>query len=172
MPAKVLSLLSPVETVLVNRWWGALDDAVRHELLAAWSPRASNCTYSLVGQGARSTWERLSIRVVAQPEYEAGDGLDDPEILDWPVDLYEYLVGHEVEFSGAFRFHICSRHEAGRQAGRDGQIPTDFRCPIGEVRCPLANVSRLARGSCVRFFVKITTARCDPSAPTIPSRAR
>ncbi len=66
------------------------------------------------------------------------------------VDLYEYLVGHELFLVDPPGFHICTAHAAARDAIA-GELRPDFRCPVGRGDCPLRNLLALAPGKCARF---------------------
>jgi hypothetical protein len=149
LPAGLQALLSPADLAVARAWWSALAEPERSALLASWDPRAHSCRYSRPeGEGR---WRRLAIRVEAEVP-----GDEDPEEIDWPIDLYEYYIAHEIILSDETRgFHICSRHEAGRRAARGGGIAAQFACPAGEAGCPLRALSAQAGGERLRFVLRV-----------------
>jgi hypothetical protein len=155
LPPKLLAGLSAAEAALASTWWSKLDDAERAELLAAWSPKAHSCSYTLLPQDDGLRWRRLDVRVEAEVERGDGDGDEDP---DWPGDLYEYLINHEIFLADGPGLHICTRHEAGREAARTAGVPAAFVCPLGAGDCPLSAMSARAEGRAIRFVLRCRLA--------------
>jgi hypothetical protein len=81
-------------------------------------------------------------------EGHAGEGA-------FPVDLYEYLVNHEVSLSelDGPKVHICTAHEAAARVARAGLIPATFSCPLGRSECPMRRVLALGGGRSLRLDV-------------------
>ena len=85
-------------------------------------------------RGLRATW--------VEPGQEEHDS---------NVDLYEYLVGHELFLVEPRGFHICSAHRAARAAVESGRLTPAFRCPFADRACPMRRLLREANGSTIRF---------------------
>lgn len=151
LPPRVLARLSPEGVRLARAWWASLGEVERDELTAARSPPGARRPAAPGRRAGRR--RRLDLVVEALPESEAGD---EPE---FPLDYYEFLVNHEVGLDNGPRFHICTRHEAGRRAAREGRIPPAFACPLGLPSCPLRRASEHFGGEAIRFVVRPRATR-------------
>jgi hypothetical protein len=156
LPAGLQALLSPSDLAVARAWWSALDEPERSALLDSWDPRAHSCRYSRPeGEGR---WRRLAIWLEAEVP-----GNEDPDEIEWPIDLYEYLIGHEIFLSDRTPAgHICTRHEAGRRAAREAGIAAHFECPAGEAGCPLRALSEQAGRQRLRFVLRVCPEDGEP----------
>src|SRR5262245_3850838 len=90
---------------------------------------------------------RAPVGVVAR-FVEAGRLEDD---ADENLDLYEYLVNHELWSEDGRRFHICSAHPEARALLSRGWVPAGFQCPRAEAACPMRVLLSAANGHDVRL---------------------
>lgn len=86
-------------------------------------------------------------RVVCARFVESSQDVDPPT-----VDLYEYLVNHEVFLVDGPKAHICTAERTARDALRRGRLPADFRCPRGSSACPMRRLLGHVPGRDVVFF--------------------
>lgn len=87
-----------------------------------------------IPRGLRAIW--------VEPGHEEDDG---------NVELYEYLIAHEVflvEPRGSF---ICTAHAAARAAVARGRIFPSFSCPLASSDCPMRALLDVAPGHEVRL---------------------
>jgi hypothetical protein len=74
-------------------------------------------------------------------------------------DLYDWIVGHELEFFHPRTIHICSAHPAARAAVDDRVLHADFACPLGNVACPMRTLLDLAPGHDAVFSADLVRVR-------------
>ncbi|MFO0592919.1 MAG: hypothetical protein U0441_35585 [Polyangiaceae bacterium] len=70
---------------------------------------------------------------------------------EFPTDLYEYLVNHEMFNFATRTFHVCTREKAAREALRRGLLPADFVCPAAREDCPMRRILAHGDGRSLRF---------------------
>lgn len=109
-PRRLTKKLSPVQANEVNEWWRGLAPEDRRALRS----------------GGRCPPTRVVARFL-EPDEEA-------PACD---DFYEYLVNHEIYIDDGPKYHICSAHPEARAVVRAGRIPSSFRCPRSDERCPM-----------------------------------
>lgn len=147
IPAHFLAGLTEVEARLVLAWWGRLRSTARRRLAVHADARGESCAYSRAPRRDGSVaW--YGVKVAVRGRFRRGeDGASKERGEDpFPIDLYEYLVGHEISLSDQRQYHVCTAHEAARAAVRAGVIPATFRCPLERPDCPMRRMMGLAPG--------------------------
>lgn len=109
--------LTQADRGAVERWWRAL------------APR-----------------ERASLRLEPRRRVFGRWVEADEPVPEPTVDLYEYLVAHELLLEDGPPMHICTAHPALRRLVRRGRIPASFACPLGRARCPMRALLDEGRG--------------------------
>lgn len=130
--------LSSAEERHLDAWWKGLSADDRRSLLAPCDRRAPQQA-------------RRRLHVVGS----FGDADVDAEERAFPIDLYEYLVNHEIYLSDdpGPTYHICTRHPAAARVVRAGLVPATFSCPLRRQECPMRRVLALGGGRSLRLDV-------------------
>ncbi len=139
--------LSASEQSVVDAWWARLSTAERRSL--ATSVRVPR---------------RVTVEVVGRFVDEGGETPDDA----FPLDLYEYLVNHEISLSDVPTYHVCTRHEAAAAVVRAGRIPASFACPLGLSGCPMRRLLALSPGRALRLEARVRPGPLRPARPGLP----
>ena len=127
LPAILTKRLSEAHLGAVRRWWRGLAQADRNALghAPARAPRGVLARFVEAGS-TEDTWNTS-------------------------LDLYEYLVNHEIYLEDGRTFHICSAHPAARVALARGVVPAGFQCPRADAACPMRALLALAGGRDVQL---------------------
>lgn len=144
--------LAEAERQVVDGWWRGLPAGRRRHLAMLADPRADSCAYHRELRRDGSTgWYGVAIELRGGIADDEGAGIAvEGEDEAFPVDLYEYLVGHEITPWASRVFHVCTAHEAARAALRAGRIPASFACPFGRPECPMRRLLGAAPGRSLR----------------------
>lgn len=74
----------------------------------------------------------------------------------WAVELFEYFVNHEIILKDGHKiYHVCHQQTEAITACKQGIIPTNFVCPLGETDCLMTTLTRLGAGKDLRLYIKI-----------------
>ncbi len=149
-PATLTRNLTNTEQRAVTQWWRGLDRPARRALRVLLDERATAAPRAAVGRLVDPRAPHVA--TTAFPE----------------IDLYEYIVNHELVFVGPPVFHICVAHEAARAAVAARRIPAAFRCPFARTDCPMRAIVEHAGHRDVR----LAFGRCDLADPSRDSRDR
>lgn len=134
----------------IERWWSALPAHEKRHLLdlshlrpQPGPRRAATPNTAFHRHGAPS-------RVRGVPIERSGDE-DNP----FPLDLYEYVIAHEIILIEERTFHVCSQHPAARAVLRSGHLPSSFQCPLGRLQCPMRRILSHTGGQAVRLVALV-----------------
>jgi hypothetical protein len=146
VPRHLREGLSEADQARVEFWWGRLSAEDRRRF-------------------ATRRDRRPNVRVVGRFTDEEGDLGRDEYPHEFPIDLYEYLVNHEISLSDTRVYHICTRHQAAACAVRAGEIPASFSCPLDRSVCPMRRVLALRPGRSLTLHVELVRDPCASPAP-------
>lgn len=152
MPRHFLAGLSPAELTIVNGWWSSLVTRDRRYLTTLSDSRADSCSYNRAPRPrGSSAWYGLAVEVQGHFIDDGftdapRDGHPEDDYAPFPIDLYEYLVNHEITLSSGETYHVCTRHQAAAEVVRAGTIPATFSCPLRQPHCPMRRLLAVEPG--------------------------
>lgn len=169
IPALFLEGLTEVESRLVRAWWGRLGGTARRRLAVLADARGESCAFSRSPRRDGSVaWYGVAVAVRGRFRREDAVSREDDAAEAFPVDLYEYLVNHEISLAEERQYHVCTAHEAARAALRAGVIPATFTCPLERAECPMRRLLALAPGRSLHLDVVVLSRSRRRAAPTAP----
>lgn len=156
VPAHFLQGLTEAETRLVHAWWRRLRGTARRRLAALADARGESCAYGRAPRRDGSVaWYGVAVAVRGRFRREDLCRRKDEEEDAFPVDLYEYLVNHEIFLAEERHYHVCTAHEAARAAVRAGVVPATFSCPLERPECPMRRVLDTSPGRALHLDVVV-----------------
>lgn len=138
IPRALLEGLSLGAVAEAKAWWCNLTEAARQEITFLWDERQDLCFFPPERDDS-GKWRWVRTPKVIGGRFVPPD--EEPSWAEWYAEHFEYLVCHpELVFfePPVWRtFHICTAHEAARTVLATGKLPTDFRCPLRSLACPI-----------------------------------
>ncbi|MCE9526155.1 MAG: hypothetical protein K8R36_08890 [Planctomycetales bacterium] len=137
LPYGFLDKCTDAERSDIETWWQSLHNDSQSDVRVLLDRRNDSRAYIYADdESGRRDWHVLPIGDDDLP-------FDDPEEYEreWQADYFQHLLDHpELAISPdavVRTFHICTAHPAARRVAVDGELTSDFQCPVHDDDCPI-----------------------------------